>query len=609
MQKIKLLPPYEAQKIAAGEVIERPANIVKELLENSIDAGATRITIYLQEGGHDLIRVVDNGCGMNNEDALICFDRHATSKLNTFDELNTITTFGFRGEALASIAAISKITLITKEETATCGVNIQLQSDIQKKVQPIACTTGTDLSVADLFYQMPARKKFLKAPPVESRHILQLIHAFCLNYPTIHFSVYIDGHETLNCPPVTELIDRCAQLWGHNIHKSLLDIHETRQKPAIELHGIIGNQHLWKYDRSSLFIFVNKRWVKNQKLGTAILKGYQNVLPHGRFPVACLFITVDQNTVDINVHPRKEEVVFMQPRLIEQLIEKTVQTTLEQHCTHLKKTNPLPFAISHHTVQPSTIDHSPYIFSSLKERPFLHAAHQSSPTTSIAQPHHAISQMPLQSAIESPIPAQNFDQSTQEQISENYLLIGQFHNTYVLIQHNENLILIDQHAAHERILYELFANRFSELATTRLIFPQTIMIGSHDLPLITQYETFFTDNGIMLEPFGQDQLIIHALPTHLKNVDLTQLVHQVIGWCKEYAAIEKKEFFNLIHEKLHAQMACKAAIKAGDELTIDQMHDLLGKLYKTANRFSCPHGRPTSYSLSLPEIERKFKRR
>lgn len=615
MQKIKQLSAHQAQKIAAGEVIERPANIVKELLENAIDAGATRITIHLNDGGKSLIRVQDNGSGMGSADAHICFDRHATSKLEFFDDLPTITTFGFRGEALASIAAISKIKLITKDEVSAHGVAITLHAETHISTDLVACTTGTDISVADLFYQMPARKKFLKTDATESRQITQLVQALCLNHVAIHFTLYIDGHQTLDCPAAHTPADRCVQLWDHGMSKSLLPVTATREKPALAIAGLIGDHHLWKYDRSTIFIFVNNRWIKNQKLGSALLKGYNNVLPHGRFPVACLFITIDPHEVDINVHPRKEEVTFVQPRILEQLIEKTVRTALEQYCTSFKQqpatiASIAPAAVQEQKITTTAMETSPYVFSPNTQTPYFSRPFSPSVATFTAPADHQEISTSRQVEVGQQLTtAHTFDQPTEQPATDHYTLLGQFNKTYILIEQDDQLIMIDQHAAHERVLYELFAQRFDDSATIRLIFPQTVTVSESDMALITNHLDIFTSNGIMLEPFGQDQLIIQSVPVHAKNLPLAQLVHQVISWLKEYATTEKEQFFKLVNEKLHAQMACKAAVKAGDELSTQQMQDLLKKLHQTANRFSCPHGRPTSWPLALAEIERKFKRR
>ncbi|MDP3889288.1 MAG: DNA mismatch repair endonuclease MutL [bacterium] len=331
MPKIKILPLHEAQKIAAGEVVERPANIVKELIENALDAAATTISVHIEDGGKKLIRVIDTGCGMDVQDAQLCFDKHATSKITHVDALEHINTFGFRGEALASIAAVSKITLITKERDTTEGTKVTVEQNTVIDTQPVSANTGTDIAVHDLFYNIPARKKFLKVRDTEWRHILHLVQAFCLDYPEIHFKLFSDGKQIINCPATQNIRARCAQVWDQHISSDMLTIEAHREDNTFSILGIITNHQQFRYDRNTIFFFVNKRWVKDFKLSNALLKGYQNVLPHGKYPTACISITVDPTLVDINIHPRKEEVKFMHPRLIEQLIQQTVKQALEIH--------------------------------------------------------------------------------------------------------------------------------------------------------------------------------------------------------------------------------------------------------------------------------------
>ncbi len=337
MAKIKQLSPHEAQKIAAGEVVERPANIVKELIENSIDAGATRITVYIEDGGKRLIRVVDNGCGMDLADAQICFDRHATSKITHVDQLESIDTFGFRGEALASIASVSKITLITKEENVLEGTKIIVNTNTIVETNSVACVTGTDISVQNLFDNVPARKKFLKATQTEWRAIQLLFNAFCFDYSHIHFLLFSDGKQILNCPATTILKNRALQLWEPSTHNHLLEL-QADTNSVISLSGVISDHQHYRYDRSGIYFFVNKRWVKNQHLSSAFIKGYANVLAAGKYPVAAVHITVPSNEVDINIHPRKEEVKFLHPRRVEQALQQAVKATLEKNLSqHLKK--------------------------------------------------------------------------------------------------------------------------------------------------------------------------------------------------------------------------------------------------------------------------------
>jgi len=653
MPKIKQLSAHEAQKIAAGEVVERPANIVKELVENSIDAGATRISIYVEDGGKALIRIVDNGCGMDTADAQICFDRHATSKITRVDQLETIDTFGFRGEALASIASVSQITLLTKEETALEGTQVITQANTITEINAVACATGTDISIANLFFNVPARKKFLKSTQTEWRAIQLLFNAFCFDYPHIHFLLFSEGKQINNCPVVNDVKNRGLQLFEPTVHKHLLEI-ATNSETGITLAGVVSDHQQYRYDRSGIYFFVNKRWVKNQHLSSALIKGYANVIPHGRYPIAAINITVPAHEVDINIHPRKEEVKFLHPRRVEQALQQAVKAALENNLSrHLGKD------VSFKTPEPWThpaqqmSDFNPFNFDTFLKTPSV----KSMSELSSAHPEHVegypraleetlqhvqgerreleplkLNNVPNPFAVpalrslgevgsasvggvskgaddlinqQSPFIDHSIDQTS----TESYRLIGQYNTTYLLVEKEDGLFLVDQHAAHERILYELFSQRFTEVATIQLMFPHIITLSTQDINTITPHLSIFTENGIIIEQCASDQLIVQSLPVHLKEQSLTDIVKEVISWITECASLDETTFKKTINHKLQAQMACKAAVKAGDILTQEKMEQLLTNLEKTNNRFSCPHGRPTGWLLSLAEIEKKFRRR
>ncbi len=592
MPKIKRLPIHEAHKIAAGQVVERPANAVKELIENSIDAGTSRINIYIEDGGKQLIRVVDNGHGMDHEDAQICLEKHATSKIRSINDLTTITSYGFRGEALASIAAVGTITLLTKETGSPEGTKVTAHEG-NITVEPVACPEGTDITITNLFHTVPARAKFLKKRETETRHILQIVQAISLTYPKHHFQLFVDGNLSLNCPAQPTIINRFSQLWGTQTSQHMMPVEETEPKKGISISGAISNHAWFRYDRRTIFFLVNNRWVTNPHLARALVKGYDNVIPHGRYPTACISITIDPEQIDINTHPKKEEIVFEHPRIVEQLVYKAVRTTLEKGVSQQIK----------------------------REVSFVESTQEAMNTTpfpsyapSADQPMHNMPPPALEQQIASPIIEQEQQtalptQTSAIQETEPYTLIGQFNKTYLLIEQEEGLYLIDQHAAHERILYELFAHRFEDVPTIQLMFPQLIPCNGDDLAILEPHLSLFHEHGIAIEPFGKDQLMIQSTPVHLKNAPLAELIKQVVGWIQEYSSVDKETFIKTVHDKLRAQMACKAAVKAGDELSNEQMRELLSDLYECPNRFSCPHGRPTGWLFSLHDIERKFRRR
>ena len=616
MARIKQLSPQEAQKIAAGEVVERPANVVKELVENSLDAGATQVSLYIQDSGKSLIRIVDNGYGMNQEDAHLCFKHHATSKITRVDDLPTISTFGFRGEALSSISSVSKVTLITKEADAPHATKLVLENGVVISQEEVSGNTGTDISIADLFYNVPARKKFLKTNETEWRQILLLFQALCLDYKEVHFKLHSQGNLLFNCPATNDVTQRIAQLWDHTVAQQILPIKAAAN--GLSFEGIISNHTYTRYDRSSIFFFVNNRWVKNHTLGKALLKGYLNVLPPDKFPLACIAIIIDPVQVDINIHPRKEEVQFLHPRIVENALQAAVKETLEKNLSaQLNK------KVSFNSEQTWNAMPHPIRHSSHNEPEFFHPNMNQSkkPQFSHLNTRNAVSYS-LDTLQENKIknsyeinPSNEFIEHHQNVISSavptqtEYNIIGQFHKTYILIEQEESLFLVDQHAAHERILYELFCTRFEHVATIQLMFPAIITLTHDELQILEPHLSIFSKNNIALEIMGSNQLIIQAIPVHLKEVPLEELVRQTLGWIEENQKLDNEQLYKKVNEKLHAQMACKAAVKAGDVLTLSQMHQLLRDLEKIENRFTCPHGRPTGWNIALYDIEKKFKRK
>ncbi len=606
MAKIKHLPLHEAQKIAAGQVVERPANVVKELLENAIDAGGSHISISIEDGGKQLIRVVDNGSGMDREDAKLCFEKHATSKISTVDDLPSLTTFGFRGEALASIAAVSKVSLLTKEQSATEGLRVTAQEGAIQ-IEPAGCPQGTDVTIRDLFYNMPARAKFLKKRETETRHIIHAVQAIAFAYPHLHVQLFVDSKQLINCPPQDTMLQRCAQMWDATTAKHMLAIEATRSDKGISLCGAISNHQWFRYDRSGIFFLVNNRWVTNIQLGRSLLKGYNNVIPHGRYPMAAISIMINPALIDVNTHPRKEEIIFAHPRTMEQLIQETIRKALEQHLSkQIKKEVSLYQPTSSTRSSSSSVSFTPASFASVEKDIALFKA--TLPTTATAPKAFAS----FDPASQSTSVTQEVEKTKTIPIIDTmqaHTVIGQFAKTYIIIEQEDGLFLIDQHAAHERILYEQFSQQFQNMPTINLMFPQMIRCSPQDLALLESHLELFKEHGITIEPFSKDQLIIQSTPVHLKNAPLQEIVHQVIGWLKELSNVDQEQLHKTIHDKLRAQMACKAAVKAGDQLTQTQMHELIKDLHITPNRFSCPHGRPTGWMLPLYDIEKKFRRK
>lgn len=616
MSRIKILPLHEAQKIAAGEVVERPANVLKELLENALDAGATQITIYIGAGGKQLIRIIDNGCGMSVEDAHLCILPHATSKISSVDELDSLETFGFRGEALASIASVSKFKLVTRSTDAAEAVQLTIDAGNIIKEEIVAANRGTDITIEDLFFNVPARKKFLKTEKTEWHAIQQLIHAYALDYPAVQFTLYHNQHRILSCTPCDTILTRAQQIFDHTITERLLTLSDIEHNQhAIKIEGVISDHQYGRYDRSYIYLFVNKRWVKNHKLAQAIIKGYQGVLQQGHYPCAVISLTVPLHTVDINIHPRKEEVQFLHPRIIEDHIYALVKKRLEEHIIQriqpsLRLSGPSSSAsfaghakISHVTYQAPayfptkqgfaspqanipTTAYVPTISSSMLEAP---------PFPELAEVEPLATQ---QSMIE--------EQQHVAPEEQTFTIKGQLALTYIMLETHEGLMLIDQHAAHERILYEQIGARMQQQELIRLLFPEQIRLSPHDYVLAVEQLDLLANLGIEAEGWSDNQILITATPVYVKPHMLKDIILALVDALRNNTTQETAH--KKIQHAVQAMMACKAAIKANDILHHEEMYSLIKQLFATPNRLTCPHGRPTSWLLSIPEIERKFKR-
>ena len=595
MNKIKILPKEEALKIAAGEVVERPASVVKELIENSIDAKATQISLYVENAGKTLLRIVDNGCGMSNDDAHLCFVKHATSKINSLDDLSSISSFGFRGEALASISSISHVTLVTKQQNQDLGVKIEFPQENQQ----IACQTGTEFSIKDLFYNTPARRKFLKHDETEWNAIQNMFHAFCLSNLKIHFKLYRDNKMILNAPAIKTIKDRASQLWGHNFSVNLLELQtpssssQNKYKPLVT--GYISNHSFWRYGRQHIFFFVNNRWVKDAKLSSALLKGYRGVLPPGRFPAGFIFISIDKSLVDINVHPRKEEVQFVKPALTATTLNELVSKTLEQNVNEQITTNKQEVFYNSNNSIDTTQQYA---------SPQNTTEPQNKAVYSIPDPWEGTIPQQQDLKITKPIQQKIEEVSTIRPVT----IIGQLLKTYILIENENGLLIIDQHAAHERILYEKYLKNFEQKDGIQLLFPEIIKLGSREIEQILNEKEFFMKQGFEIEQFGKNEIAVKTAPPKLQNTSIKDLIFEAIEFIEENEALDSEEFRKKLNEHVHSHMACKMAVKAGDELDHEMMKNIARELMEVDNRFICVHGRPTMWTIDQNELEKKFRR-
>lgn len=596
MQKIKILNPQEAIKIAAGEVVERPSHILKELIENSIDAGATTITIHCKKAGKELLSITDNGCGMSPQDARLCFAHHATSKISTVHDLESINTYGFRGEALSSIASVAHVQLTTKTDNEKSATQLTLECCKIISETIAAHPTGTTIIITNLFDTIPARKKFLKSNDTEWNAILSIFQAFCLRYCNIQFKLFHDDKLAYNCPTTPTILQRCAQLWNNELHDQLIEF-EPATKNGIILSGATTKSHYHRYNRNQIFTFVNNRWVKNIELSRAILKGYQNVLPNQKYPATFLFVDIDPTCIDINIHPKKEEIKFLHPGIVQTFIQETITKTLNK-----------TVAQSHNATATSWLQ-TPTFSNVHFAKPLLNLSKQSNKKNSEIDPIIGTINKPVHNffsnSITKAIPSA-FNETFIEE--EFYTIIGQFHATYILIEQTQELLIVDQHAAHERILYEQFKKNFDQVATVQLLFPQIVKLSEQDVTLITEHTHLFASHGIVFERFSDTEIIVQSTPVSLQHKAIVEIIQITLAWIKEHQTVDKHDFFKQLNESIHTQKACKMACKAGDILNQEQMQNIVQTLFKTENRFCCPHGRPSMWQLSIKEIEKFFKR-
>lgn len=613
--KIKILDPHEAIKIAAGEVIERPAHLIKELLENSIDAGAANITLYVNGAGKTLIKIVDDGSGMSPEDAQLCFAHHATSKISSVTDLDSIATYGFRGEALSSIAAVSRVELLTKTAEQKVATHIILEHGTITAQQQAAHPTGTTFIITQLFAKIPARQKFLKSDDTEWNAIVTIFQAFCLRYLNITFKLFHNDFMAYHCHATEDIKVRCAQLFNTNIHTQLIPLPTTTEK-NITVCGAISTMHYYRFNRGQMFTFVNDRWVKNSELSKAILSGYDGVLPHQKYPAAFIFINIDPQLIDVNIHPKKEEVKFLNPGIVQRIVSTAIKNALSQQINAKLENTKTAFAATPQEMvattftsqqHQTTVDFAPTDFSSAN----FDSLFDDAPKNFFNPQENATKETNKTKKIQQTVQDSGIQQSksTSEapvhifQDEPTYTIIGQLKKTYILIEQEQELLMIDQHAAHERIIYQRLLQQ-EQSASVHLMFPHIIKLPATMLTLLMQHQKLLHDQGIIAEAFSEHELILQATPVGISQVAAEEIIHAL---CENLRADQNVDHLRL-QEKIISTKACKAACKAGDTLDLQQMHTLIKELLATENRFSCPHGRPTMHAITFKEIEKLFKR-
>ncbi len=589
MSKIIVLDQATANQIAAGEVVERPSSVVKELVENSIDASATRIDIDLEHAGRGLIRVSDNGLGMDAQDLTLSIKRHATSKLSNAAALNQVSTFGFRGEALPSIASVSRFEISSRAQGSNEAYLFKVEGGQEAQIQPASMSHGTQVLVRDLFYNTPARLKFLKSDTTELSRIEASLRHLALAHPQIAFKLRIDGQVALDYPRAQQgAAERVGQILGSGFLGESVTFDETRGE--LRVWGWAGKPALARGQRSGQYLLVNRRAVEHRQLGFLLAQAYGSLLPHGRHPLAVIFLELPPDLVDVNVHPAKREVRFRDERMWMGLLHNAISDSLPKDELLVRARLDERNMAYTQSFQPATLPYpqaaplaSAYAAPWLV--PHIHAA---------AAPHQTYSGQ----VAYAPVPERQ-DWPTP---------LAQLHRSYILAQDSEGLVLADQHAAHERVLYEKFclALEKRDIKSQRLLLPQKLSLPKDQARRLNQWLEPLTAMGLELQDLGEGVFYIQSIPNFLKNVQVTALLQDLL---EDLDPALDKDPLGGFRSEVAAQMACRAAVKAGDPLTLDEMQHLMADLAACKVPWSCPHGRPPLVRLSLAELERYFQRR
>jgi len=603
MSRIALLSEEVASQVAAGEVVERPASVVKELVENSIDAGAKRIEVMIRRGGISSIRVVDDGSGMDRDDALLCLERHATSKIRTGHDLAAIHTLGFRGEALPSIASVSRFRLATRERDALAGTEVIVNAGRIETVRDGGDAPGTQIEVRSLFYNLPARRKFLRTENTESSHVEHQLHLQAIGHPQIGFVFVKDERTVWQLPPAAHLRERIRDLCGAALAAELLDVPEFATE-GISIRGCLGKAGVSRSSRAQQLVFLNGRAVENNTINFALREGYHTALMKGQHPVTFLFIEMDPAEVDVNVHPAKREVRFRNAAWVREAVVEAVRLALESDRASWSRT----FRGGDENAQRPTDDETLPLIPQ-REQVALRKDWSALPVQ--APEKHPTSSEPAgakQDALTPSEPASLNSQHSTLNTARDFKILGVLGKLYVLMENASGLVLVDQHAAHERILFEEMKRRMEQQGVPgqRLLLPLTLEVSPRDGDWLDRNLEVLQRAGIGLEPFGSGTFKIDSLPTFLRATEPTQLIRDIIDDLRETSAQTSKL---RLGEDMIAKTVCRHAVKANDYLREPELVRLIQDLLACELPYCCPHGRPTMIQMSYAELEKKFGRK
>lgn len=616
MSKIRVLADHVANQIAAGEVVERPASVAKELVENSIDAGATRITIEIEAGGRRLLKVSDDGEGMVRDDAVLAFERHATSKIRVSEDLAAIATLGFRGEALASIASVAKVELTTCTDGASSATRVTIDGGRMRNVKDAAHPRGTTITVRDLFFNVPARRKFLRSEATETFHLTNLVTHYALAHPEIAFTFVNNGREVVRASPAKDLRERAYQIFGGEFLENLLAVNGGHPEVA-RVTGFVSAPRDRRTSRDSQYLFVNRRFVRDRMIGRSLSEGYRSILPHGVYPAALLFIETPLEEVDVNVHPAKTEVRFRRSAAVADAVREAVRAALATAAYLRPEAPPIPVAEPYQPpaqVSPQPrMDFIPAPIPSpapIPEPPPIPSAPPVPSGDEIARDVAAmIQERQSVKSVVPPVPsAEKFAREVlPEELSANIRPLGQLDESFIIATDDEGLLLIDQHVAHERVLFDKYRALEAERRTDsqQLLVPETFDLTPAQSAVFDQLAPELENYGFELMRLSGRTVAIRATPADLPAGEARNMLSELLDTVD---AEKKSSARETLRDEIAASLACHAAIKVNMPLAPEKMRWLIDRLLQTSSPTTCPHGRPVILRLKRRDILKGFHR-
>lgn len=614
MAKINKLPKHMADLIAAGEVVERPASVVKELMENSVDAGATAITVEIQHGGISFIRITDNGCGIEREDVKTAFVSHATSKIKTPDDLNSIMTLGFRGEALPSIAAVAKVNMITKTADEEIGTSLTVEGGQITDLSEAGCAVGTTVIVRSLFYNTPARMKFLKKDVSEGNYVSAVVEKIAMSHSEISVRFIRDGKQVFTTNGDGNLKNVCFCAFGKDFSNGLLDVCETVN--SIRVSGVITPPFNCRGSRGMQYFFVNGRSVKNATVTAAFENAYKNSLMVGKFPGGVLFIELSPMLVDVNVHPGKIEVRFSDERAIFDAVYNSVKTALAQSAAVKQAVFPEKKVVNSSLLsRPKEVNRTTvaenFAFTEQILKPLAKTEFSFSDVSSDYTAESDENAIQIDFPVTKPISETVFQPKETAKITEktskidtSFRYIGEVYNTYILFEYNNTLCVIDKHAAHERILFNKLKKNGNLSGRQMLLSPVTVSLGKEEYSAVIENTESICKAGFDIEDFGGGSVIVRSCPIDLDGCEIVPL----IGEIAEYLIKNRRDITNEHLDWIYHNVACRSAIKAGDKNSREELEKLISQVIFDKDVRSCPHGRPVMIEISKYEFEKQFGR-